>query len=160
MKKSFSEKNVERNHEKKKRHREIHIILEQQNITTHDEIVKELSKRNIVTSQSTVYRDLEELGIRRNANRVYKPSEEIQKKFHIDALYDLLMANDSLVCDNVVTYFINTKKGKAQEIAFHLEEAFNNIVLKTIIGLDNVVIFADGNEITDEFHSIFVGQEE
>lgn len=111
----------------------------------------------MTTSQPTVHRDLKELGIQKNSNNKFEPSEEIQKNFHLDHIYDLLITHNARVCSNVVTYFILTEKGKAQEIAFHMEGAFSHIILKTIVGLDNIVVFADGDEVTEEFHAIFAG---
>lgn len=79
--------------------------------------------------------------------------------FH-DILYDLLVSSDSGTASNVQTYFIKTEKGKAQQISFHLEQAFSNIVLKTFIDLDSVLIFVDGDEVTDEFLEVFKGEDE
>lgn len=155
MKKNISEKNKNKILEKNKRHRNIFEIIEEGELTTENDIVVELNKRNILTSQPTVHRDLKELGIKKNNNNVFEPSENIQKNFHLEQIYDLLIAHNAYSCSNVATYFISTEKGKAQEIAFHMENAFKNIILKTIVGLDHIVVFADGNEVTEDFHNIF-----
>ncbi|MGW6190586.1 hypothetical protein ACWFRC_07525 [Bacillus cereus] len=148
-------KNNERLLEKKKRHEAIHFILEKTDLRTHEEIVHELKIKGIKTSQSTVHRDLDHLGIKKNINGYFKLSLGVQKKFHLDSLYDLLISNNSSTSSNVQTYFIKTEKGKAQQISFHLEQAFSDIVLKTLIDLDSVLVFADGDEVTQEFLELF-----
>lgn len=146
--------------EKKKRHQAIHLLLEEIDLRTHEDIVLELQNQGIKTSQSTVHRDLEHLGIKKNNDGYFKPSHDVQKKFHLDNLYDLLVSSGSRASSNIQTYFIKTEKGKAQQIAFHLEQAFNDIVLKTIIDLDSVLVFADGDEVTDEFLEVFEAENE
>jgi transcriptional regulator of arginine metabolism len=159
MKSNIHFKNNERSSGMKRRQQAIHLILENMDLRTEDAIVQELEKQGIKTSQTTVHRDLEHLGIRKNNEGYFKPSHEVQKKFHLDILDDLLISSDSSTSSNVQTYFIKTEKGKAQQIAFHLEQAFNNIVLKTIIDLDSVLVFADGEEVTAEFLKVF-GEED
>jgi transcriptional regulator of arginine metabolism len=153
-------KNNERLLEKEKRHQAIHLLLEKIDLRTHEDIVLELQNQGIKTSQSTVHRDLEHLGIKKNNDGYFKPSHDVQKKFHLDILYDLLVSSDSRTASNVQTYFIKTEKGKAQQIAFHLEQAFSSIVLKTFIDLDSVLVFVDGDEVTDEFLEVFKGEDE
>ncbi|PTY81209.1 hypothetical protein B5V88_05380 [Heyndrickxia sporothermodurans] len=160
MEANIHSNNNERLLEKKKRHQAIHLLLGEMDLRTHEDIVLELQKQGIKTSQSTVHRDLEHLGIKKNNDGYFKPSHDVQKKFHLDILYDLLISSDSSTSSNVQTYFIKTEKGKAQQIAFHLEQAFNDIVLKTIIDLDSVLVFADGDEATDEFLEVFEGEDE
>ncbi|SDM42611.1 hypothetical protein [Sediminibacillus halophilus] len=155
MKNHISEKNKDKLLAKNKRHKNIFEIIDQEELTTANEIVEELRKRNIATSQPTVHRDLKELGIKKNINNIFEPTEEIHKNFHLDLIYDLLITHNAHTSSNVATYFISTEKGKAQEIAFHMEKAFSNIILKTIVGLDNIVVLVDGDEITEEFHNIF-----
>lgn len=147
--------NNERLLEKKKRHQAIHLLLEKMDLRTHEDIVLELQNQGIKSSQSTVHRDLEHLGIKKNNAGYFRPSHEVQKKFHRDILYDLLISSDSSTSSNVQTYFIKTAKGRAQQIAFHLEQAFSCIVLKTIIDLDSILVFADGYEVTEEFLEVF-----
>jgi transcriptional regulator of arginine metabolism len=160
MKTNVHLKNNERSSGMKKRQQAIHLILENMDLRTGDEIVFELQKQGIKTSQPTVHRDLEHLGIKKNNDGYFKPSNEVQKKFHLDILYDLLVSSGSSASSNIQTYFIKTERGKAQQIAFHLEQAFNDIVLKTIIDLDSVLVFADGDEVTDEFLEVFEGEDE
>lgn len=155
MKTNIHLNNNERLSSMKKRHQAIHLLLDNMDLRTHEDIVLELQKQDIKTSQSTVHRDLEQLSIKKNDDGYFKPSREIQKKFHLDILYDLLISNGSSTSSNVQTYFIKTEKGRAQQIAFHLEQAFSSIVLKTIIDLDSILVFADGDEVTGEFLEVF-----
>lgn len=159
METNIHSKNNERLLEKKKRHQTIHLLLEEMDLRTHEDIVLELQNQGIKTSQSTVHRDLEHLGIKKNNDGYFKPSHDVQKKFHLNILYDLLLSSDSGTASNVQTYFIKTEKGKAQQIAFHLEQAFTSIVLKTFIDLDSVLVFVDGDEVTDEFLEVFKGED-
>jgi transcriptional regulator of arginine metabolism len=159
MKTNIHINNNERMSGIKKRHQTLHSILKKMDLRTHEDIVLELQKRDIKTSQSTVFRDLEQLRIKKNHDGYFKPTDEVQKKFHFNTLYDLLLSSESSTSSNVQTYFIRTEKGKAQQIAFHLEQAFRHIVLKTIIDLDTVLVFADGDEVSVEFLELFNGEE-
>lgn len=147
--------NNERLLKMKKRQQTIHHILQNTDLGTEDEIVLALKNQGIKTSQPTVHRDLEQLGIKKNNDGYFKPSHEVQKKFNLDTLYALLISSDSSTSSNVQTFFIKTEKGKAQQIAFHLEQAFSDIVLKTIVDLDSILVFVDEEELTEEFLKVF-----
>lgn len=158
MENNIRSKNYERIQERKKRHESIHRLLNKKDLRTHEDIVVELQNHGIKTSQPTIHRDLEYLGIKKDDEGYFKLTNKAQKQFHLNNLYDLLINNDSRVSSNVQSFFIKTEKGKAQQIAFHLEQAFSDIVLKTIIDFDSILVFADGEEVTEEFLKVFGGK--
>jgi len=103
-------KNNTRLLEKKKRHKAIHRLLNEGDIGTHDEIVSKLREEEIFTSQTTIHRDLEQLGIKKNIEGYFKPSHEIKQRFHLETLRELIVNSDSTTCSNVQTFFIKTEK--------------------------------------------------
>lgn len=160
MKNNLHSKNKERLLKQKKRHQAIHqLISENQKLRRHEDIILELKNKGIEASQSTVFRDLDKLSIKKNKEGYFELSAFSQKSFHYSFLYDLLTETNSSTAADIQTYFIKTENGKAQEIAFHIERAFPNIVLKTSIDLDSVLVFADGEEVTDKFLKVFEGEE-
>ncbi len=150
--------NKQRSSAKITRQKSIRLILERNDFSRHEDIVFELKKQGIDTSQSTVQRDLKELGFKKNSYGYFELSYKEQKKYNLDTLYELLHSSDAATCGHVKTFFIKTDKGKAQEISMLIEKVFKGIVLKTIIDLDSIVLFADGDEVSDEFLELFDGE--
>ncbi|MGX9806125.1 hypothetical protein ACV3PA_02700 [Exiguobacterium acetylicum] len=158
MDSSIKSINEQRNSDKNTRQKVLRNMLDRNDFFTHDDILQELKNQGIVTSQSTVQRDLQTLGFKKNNHGYFSLSEEKQKKYALSTLYELLHSNNAATCRNVKTFFIKTDKGKAQELSILIEEVFDEIVLKTIIDLDSIMIFADEDEITEEFLELFNGE--
>lgn len=155
MQRNILNKNEENKLRIKNRRKLIYELVDEYDLQREEDIVDKLAERNIIVSQPTVHRDLKELSIGKDHENNFKPESNFKKDYHIDLLYDLLIDGNSHVASNIKTYFIKTDKGKAQEIAFHLEKTFGSVVLKTIVGIDDVIIFADGDDVDEDFHNIF-----
>lgn len=137
------------------RQKAIQIILNDKNISTHSQLINELKKREIETSQATIHRDLIDLCYKKNQNNFLKLSKQTQQQYQLKELYDLFESEGLGFYTHVKPFFISTKKGKAQEISVLLEEIFGEIILKTIVDVDSIIVFADEEEITDEFSQFF-----
>ncbi|RQW19103.1 hypothetical protein EH196_19385 [Bacillus sp. C1-1] len=133
----------------------IRRILERNNFSRHQDIVLELKKEGIDTSQPTVQRDLKELGYKKNSSKYFELSYKKQEKYNLDTLYELLDSSKAKKYEKVKTYFIKTEIGKAQEVALLIEKVFKEIVLKTIIEVDSILIFADGKKVSNDFSKLF-----
>lgn len=155
MKNNIYSTNKERTSRKEIRQQSLRKILREQNLSTHEEILDELKKRGITISQATIHRDLNELGYGKNQENFFELSEQTQQQYQMKELYDLFESEGLGFYTHVKPLFISTKKGKAQEISVLLEEVFGEIILKTIVDVDNIIAFADEEEITEEFTQFF-----
>ncbi|MFD1031725.1 arginine repressor [Metaplanococcus flavidus] len=147
--------NKQRSKTKKARRNFIQNLLDTEKIFNQEDIKNALKQHGITASQSTVQRDLEYLGFKKNKNDGhFELSSQAKYQYTLDSLYDLLEDNNSAICSNVKTFIIKTNRGKAQEISMLIEEVFEEIVLKTIVDMDTVLIFADGDELSDDFQRV------
>lgn len=156
MENSFFNKNEERKEQMDERREALLKLLDEQDFDDQNKIIEALKKnRNIRVSQSTLSRDIKKLGIKKNADGYYKPSQAERTKFHHKRLKELLNSRKTAICPNVATYFIRTEEGKAQEIAYHLRKTFHDSILATNVGLDYIILFVDADNTPKELLELF-----
>lgn len=158
MENSFRDRNEERKEQMDERREALLKLLDEQDFDDQNKIIEALKKnRNIRVSQSTLSRDIKKLGIKKNENGYYKPSQVERTKFHHERLKGLLKSRKTAIYPNVATYFIRTEEGKAQEIAYHLRKTFDDSILATNVGLDYIILFVDANNPSEELLELLKG---
>lgn len=132
-----------------KRHQIIQELLLNKKIKNQKHLKLELEDEGVIISQSTLSRDTKDLEVGRNSETGFlEVGESANSKIHIDNLWSL--AKDSYPSSGIVNkidiHYLISPIGKAQEIAFHLQESFPTIVLKTIVDMTSILVIADGEE--------------
>lgn len=126
-------------------------ILNEEEISSLDDLIESLKERGIEISKPTVSRDIKELDIKKNhkGHLTLPISEHISK--HRLELKALLDDNVLAVSNEIDFYTIKVNPGKAQSAAFHIEEVFGDKIMGTMIGLNYVIVLLamDGTHYSD-----------
>lgn len=125
--------------EKNKRQNIIREILKEGSVHSQMELKQELEDRGIEVSQSTISRDLKELGYIRApvGDGSYRLISVGGGKERLDLLFKLgLIEIDSV--DNLVV--IKTKPGNAQAVAVAVDRAMIEGIVGTVAGDDTILI--------------------
>ncbi|NRD77320.1 hypothetical protein HPT25_07385 [Bacillus sp. BRMEA1] len=138
---------------KKMRQKAILEIIQSGKYEKQEEIVDELVKRGFTTVQGTVSRDIKELKIIKDEDDIYCITTETRQEMHRNELQKLLKENSTNYYKNINFHYMKVEKGKASLYAFHLQEAFPDIILDVTIGVDSLVILINKDAETDEFRN-------
>lgn len=155
MEKNSHNKNKRAKEKMIKRRQELLNLLSKNDFQSHEEVIEALKKLNISVSQSTISRDMDDLGIKKNKEGYYKPSKKSEKDLLMDTLKNLLESNNTNTFTTVATYFMKTDEGKAQEIAYYLRKSFDDSILATNVGLDYIILFVDAENPPKELLELF-----
>lgn len=132
-------------------------ILRESTVHNQDELVKRLRRHGFDATQSSVSRDLRELGVAKAGDRYLVPGEEtaaVGTPFAAVANFvlDVRTAGASLTV-------VKTSTGTAQSVAVAIDESSWPEVVGTISGDDTIFIATDGvrgqRKLRDRLRTIF-----
>ena len=126
-----------------KRYRQGQILklIQQQQVHTQDEIAEELAKRGVTATQSSVSRDLRELGVAKLGDRYVLPDPQAPLKSDFSALKQFVHAR--LTAGTNLTV-LKTTVGSAQSVAVAIDTARWPEVVGTLSGDDTIFIATAG----------------
>src|SRR5271169_5556286 len=131
-------------------------IIREQVVGRQTELVALLRKRGVVATQSSVSRDLRELGVAKQGDRYVLPEASIQPKSDFSTLKQFV--NARLTAGSNLTV-LKTTVGSAQSVAVAIDTAQWPEVVGTISGDDTIFIATAGAEaqrqLADRLFSIF-----
>jgi transcriptional regulator of arginine metabolism len=131
-------------------------IIREQAVGRQTELVALLRKRGVVATQSSVSRDLRELGVAKLGDRYVLPEASIQAKSDFSTLKQFV--NARLTAGNNLTV-LKTTIGSAQSVAVAIDTAQWPEVVGTISGDDTIFIATAGAEaqrqLGDRLFAIF-----
>jgi transcriptional regulator of arginine metabolism len=134
------------------RQQKIVEIVQAELIYTQTNIVEALEERGIFASQGTVSRDLENLNINKGGtNQSYQVSSNAIKQIHVNELQSMMKEKQHIYYPNVSYQYLKTEKGKASVYAFHLQQAFPDVILDVTIGMDSLVLLINMDAETHDF---------
>jgi len=122
-----------------KRHAEIKNLISSKEIFNQTQMVKELKKKGIVSTQATLSRDLTELGVVRipttngSIYRLSTTGDEFTLKNRVAEEIISINGNENMIV-------VKTYPGRAQGVAVFLDKQSNLEILGTIGGDDTIVI--------------------
>lgn len=148
------EKEVEQS-EKEKRQKAILELIQSGKYRTQTEIVEELSIKKFTTVQGTVSRDIKQMKIGKAEDGSYCITSETLQDIHRNELKRLIEENPPTYYNNIAFHYMKIGKGKASSFAFHLQQAFPDVVLDVAVGIDSLYITINIDAETDDFfHTI------
>jgi transcriptional regulator of arginine metabolism len=131
-------------------------IIREQIVGRQTELVALLRKRGVVATQSSVSRDLRELGVAKRGDRYVLPEASIALKSDFSTLKQFV--NARLTAGNNLTV-LKTTIGSAQSVAVAIDTAQWPEVVGTISGDDTIFIATAGAEaqrqLGDRLFAIF-----
>lgn len=131
-------------------------IIRDQPVGRQSELVALLRKRGMVATQSSVSRDLRELGVAKLGDRYVLPDSQAQPKSDFSALKQFV--NARLTAGTNLTV-LKTTIGSAQSVAVAIDSARWPEVVGTISGDDTIFIATAGareqRKLADRLRSIF-----
>ncbi|MCC8159764.1 MAG: arginine repressor [Oscillospiraceae bacterium] len=137
---------------KYKRQGQILKIIHEQNIKTHEQLIKELNKSGYAVTQATVSRDIKELGLIKvpipNGGSIYTTSRDIPEELdrRINMITDTVRSIDYAM-NNVV---VKTYPGMASAVAASVDAAMKDDFLGSIAGDDTLLIITKNEEKSAE----------
>lgn len=146
---------------KYRRQGQILKIIHEQNIKTHDQLIRELEKSGFKVTQATVSRDINELGLIKvplpGGSSVYASSKDMPEDMDrsISMITDTVRSVDYAQNDVVV----KTYPGMASAVAASVDSAMRSDFLGSIAGDDTLLIIAASEEkaaeITEKLRKLF-----
>lgn len=146
---------------KYRRQGQILKIIHEQNIKTHEQLIKELNKIGFNVTQATVSRDIKELGLIKipmpDGGSIYSSSNDISEELdrRINMITDTVRSIDYAM-NNVV---IKTYPGMASAVAASVDATMRNDFLGSIAGDDTLLIITRNEEkaaeITEKLRELF-----
>ncbi|MBI4743479.1 MAG: arginine repressor [Actinobacteria bacterium] len=131
---------------KEQRQKAIKSIIENKGVKTQQDLLEELKKIGIETTQATLSRDLEELGFDKIKNQggyiLSKEDIPVDKLNHLEQMLKNFVrsVNES---ENVIV--IKTSAGNAQGVALAIDEVGLSEIIGTVAGDDTIItIVASG----------------
>ncbi|MCD8180214.1 MAG: arginine repressor [Firmicutes bacterium] len=137
---------------KYKRQGQILKIIHEQNIKTHEQLIKELNKSGYNVTQATVSRDIKELGLIKapvsDGGSIYTTSRDIPKELdrRINMITDTVKSVEYAL-NNVV---VKTYPGMASAVAASVDAAMKDDFLGSIAGDDTLLIITKNEEKSAE----------
>ncbi|KJS84905.1 MAG: ArgR family transcriptional regulator, partial [Peptococcaceae bacterium BICA1-8] len=127
---------------KTKRHKKILELIQNQNISTQEEVAEALRREGFNVTQATVSRDIKELGLSKVAigNEVYKYGLPMEVTVSQSRL-KFMIKEFVLRCDyseNIIV--IKTPPGNAQAVASVIDSAQWKEVIGTVAGDDTILL--------------------
>jgi transcriptional regulator of arginine metabolism len=144
---------------KQDRLKKIREIILNEKISTQDELHQALKNFGIVTTQATLSRDMNELGVLKNKKNTEKSyyvlPNNVSEANKIPALYELIQ--DYMISMNRVEFMIvlKTTVGHANLIAALLDSLDIPEVLGTVAGADTMFITCRSVEAASEFMEMY-----
>ncbi len=124
---------------KAQRHYVIKEIIQNQSVSSQEELAVLLKKRGFDVTQATLSRDLAELGVSRIHTE--KGMQYTINGHHEEAKITPLVTREvSSVEHNEVLIVIRTLPGRAQGVASYLDSLRNPMILGTVAGDDTVFV--------------------
>ena len=146
---------------KYRRHGQILKIIQEQNIQTHEQLIKELNKKGFNVTQATVSRDIKELGLVKipipGGGSIYSSSIDIPEEIdrRINMITDTVRSVEYAM-NNVV---VKTYPGMASAVAASVDASMRGDFLGSIAGDDTLLIITSTEEkaaeITEKLRKLF-----
>jgi transcriptional regulator of arginine metabolism len=133
---------------KYKRQGQILRIIHEQNIRTHEQLIKELNKNGFNVTQATVSRDIKELGLIKiplpGGGSVYSSSNDIPEELdrRINMITDTVRSVDYAM-NNVV---VKTYPGMASAVAASIDSSMRTDFLGSVAGDDTILMITRNEE--------------
>ncbi len=133
---------------KYKRQGQILKIINEQNIKTHEQLIKELNKAGFDVTQATVSRDIKELGLIKiplpEGGSVYSSARDIPEELdrRINMITDTVRSVDYAMNDVVV----KTYPGMASAVAASIDSSMRGDFLGSVAGDDTLLIITRNEE--------------
>lgn len=133
---------------KYRRQGQILRIIHEQNIQTHQQLIRELNKKGFNVTQATVSRDIKELGLVKiplpDGGSIYSASSNIQDDIdrRINMITDTVRSVEYAM-NNIV---IKTYPGMASAVAASVDSAMRGEFLGSIAGDDTLLIITSTEE--------------
>jgi transcriptional regulator of arginine metabolism len=129
--------------EKVRRQHRIRELVERRRVTSQDELGKLLASRGHAVTQSTLSRDLRELGIVRaptGAGYRYVLSDRDSAPPAAEASRSAVARELRSVVNNESVIVVRTRVGRAPGVAAQLDELYLDDVLGTVAGDDTILV--------------------
>lgn len=146
---------------KYRRQGQILKIIHEQNIQTHEQLIKELNKKGFNVTQATVSRDIKELGLIKIpmpvSGSVYSTPKDIPEELdrRINMITDTVRSVEYAM-NNVV---VKTYPGMASAVAASVDVSMRGDFLGSIAGDDTLLIITSTEEkaaeITEKLRKLF-----
>lgn len=146
---------------KYRRQGQILKIIHEQNIQTHEQLIKELNKKGFNVTQATVSRDIKELGLIKipmpGGGSVYSTPKDIPEELdrRINMITDTVRSVEYAM-NNVV---VKTYPGMASAVAASVDVSMRGDFLGSIAGDDTLLIITSTEEkaaeITEKLRKLF-----
>ena len=124
-------------------------LLNNRNITSHENLVKLLNAEGLQVTQATLSRDFAELGVVRVVNdhgpRYILDAHESGKQISKLIGFEILSVHHN---ENMVV--IRTLAGRAQGVAHYIDRLNNDSILGTVGGDDTVLVIPASNKNINE----------
>ncbi|ARK22257.1 hypothetical protein [Sporosarcina ureae] len=141
--------------EKAERIQAIIALLQEEDFYTQLSMIEALEERKIFISQGTLSRYLQELNIEQaDKGQPYQMTVNTLQTFHINELKALNESQSPTIYQNVSIQYLQTEKGKASQYAFHLQQAFPNVLLKVTIDMDSLIMLVNMDAETEAFFDV------
>lgn len=141
--------------QKAKRLAVIQKIISEENISSHDSLIRKLKSKGIFCTQATLSRDLRQLGAGRipdgKGTYRYTLPENINVK-HVTGKLQVLPAITGIV-DAKDLLVIRTLPGNASNTAFYIDNASRYEIAGTIAGDDTVLIIPRDGFTVHQVHT-------
>ncbi|CAM4220559.1 hypothetical protein PAAL109150_16305 [Paenibacillus alkaliterrae] len=126
----------------------IRFILEGNPKLNQIEVVEKLKGMDFYTSQPTVSRYIKEMNYSRDSKEGYIKKEEVLVKEKKEVLLDYLNNSDRVRrIRHVKMIAFKTAPGEAQILEMHLQEAYREQILGTVLERESLVVFIEDNEV-------------
>ena len=139
---------------KKSRQKVILELIQSGKYKKQEEIADELIKRGFTAVQGTVSRDIKELKIIKDVDNTYCISNETHQEIHRSELQKLILEDTPNYYSNVAFHYMDMDKGKASIYAFHLQQAFPDVILDVTIGMTSLTLLINMDAETEDFFNL------
>jgi transcriptional regulator of arginine metabolism len=120
-------------------------IITSQDVSSQDELCEILKNEGFDTTQATLSRDLNEMGIVR-----IQSGTGFKYVFHLDdsepALKQFVSKEIIRVMQNESLIVVRTLPGRAQGVALYLDRMKNDHIIGTVAGDDSIIIVPDHHQ--------------
>jgi transcriptional regulator of arginine metabolism len=123
------------------RQREILAILRHHSVGNQTELIEALAERGILATQSSVSRDLRDMGIARVAGRYVPPAEAAKDESGLEDLARFIRRLRPAGANLTVVF---TATGAAQTVALAIDRATRPEVVGTMAGDDTIFVATAG----------------
>lgn len=120
-------------------------MIQQQKLTTQDELLHHLQAQGVNVTQSTISRDMKDIGVvkqhQEDGSIAYVLQESIDQQKQIEHLTEMLQEHVVAVTPIQFVLLIRTTIEMANVIAALFDEGLLKEVVGTIAGADTIVVF-------------------